>query len=452
MREWIRFHKVNAVSDSLAPLRELDLGIRTGEVLFVVGGRWSGRELLREILGGRAEIMSGNLYLEEERYRKRTLAGLPILCVDRSCHLTQALSLQANLMSLGGATLGERKDLRRNLRDEKGIQELFREMELGYAPACPASQVPVREQVLLWFVLAALRRVPLFCLDCSGYSFSEEDCEVLGRAVEKCRRREIGVVILSERDNALLDRADRVAWMEGGQVRKVFYGAEEYRRMTGAAENKKETAQKSDPAGPVSCTARTVRGAEGADIRERRILGVYDADWPLDCTLPEYLSRQTRAQGLALPDFLPLKGYGSRETVYIPEDSVQSLFHGQSIGRNLILTASRRVGVRVGFVQKDMERFLEQEFCRKFGIELPVDDVGELSEGEKKLLSIYRFALLHPRILLLENPFLRSDQEERRRMKDYLRELAADGSVLVVSAKDPEELEELCDTVWRPRG
>ncbi|MCD8123793.1 MAG: hypothetical protein LUE23_01965 [Lachnospiraceae bacterium] len=452
MREWIRFHKVSAVSDSLAPLRELDLGIRTGEVLFVVGGRWSGRELLREILGGRAEIMSGKLYLEEERYRKRTLAGLPILCVDRSCHLTQALSLQANLMSLGGATLGERNDLRRNLRDEKGIQKLFQEMELGYAPACPASQVPVREQVLLWFVLAVLRRVPLFCLDCSGYSFSEEDCEVLGRAVEKCRRREIGVVILSERDNALLDRADRVAWMEGGQVRKIFYSAGDYRQMTGSADRKSETAQKPDPVGGAACTARTVRDTDRPDIRERRILGVYDADWPLDCTLPEYLTRQMRAHDLALPDYLSMEKYSGREVVYIPEDSVQSLFPGQSIGRNLILTASRRVGVRAGFVQKDMERFLEQEFCRKFDIELPVEAVEELSEGEKKLLSIYRFVLLHPRVLLVENPFLRSDREERRRMKEYLRELAADGSALVVSAKDPEELEELCDMVWRPRG
>ncbi len=433
MEEWIRFHEVSAVSGTLAPLRSLNLSLFAGEILFVIGSRWSGKTLLRRILSGQAQISSGKLYLSEERYRKKNFAGEPILCVDRNSRLTGVLSLKANLLSLGGGRRGKEK-----FRNEREIRQLFEKMGIGSSPAAPAEQVPVREQLLLWFVLAVIRQEKLLCLDCSGFSFSEEDYQVLGQAVRRCREYGTGILIFDDHENSLMEYADRIAWMRRGQIRKIFYSVQEYRKISETAQGR---SRQEIPAWDAE--------KEGLPFAPGRILGIYDVHWPMDLSLPDYLTRRLREIGAELPDFLPMEGCCCRDAVYIPEDSIEDLFDGESIGRNILLTVSHLVGVRAGFVQMGTEKFLEKEFCRRFEGEEEEETVGEMTDGRKKLLSIYRFVLLKPRVLLLENPLMQSDWEERSTMIGYLKELASSGISMVISAKSPDDLEMLCDRIWR---
>ncbi|KAA6184686.1 ABC transporter ATP-binding protein [Thiohalocapsa marina] len=70
-----------------------------------------------------------------------------------------------------------------------------------------------------------------------------------------------------------------------------------------------------------------------------------------------------------------------------------------------------------------------------------------LSGGMKRRLMIARALVHHPRLLILDEPTAGVDIEIRRSMWDYLRELNADGTTIILTTHYLEEAESLCRTI-----
>ena len=70
-----------------------------------------------------------------------------------------------------------------------------------------------------------------------------------------------------------------------------------------------------------------------------------------------------------------------------------------------------------------------------------------LSGGMKRRLMIARALVHHPRLLILDEPTAGVDIEIRRSMWEYLRELNAGGTTIILTTHYLEEAESLCRTV-----
>ncbi len=70
-----------------------------------------------------------------------------------------------------------------------------------------------------------------------------------------------------------------------------------------------------------------------------------------------------------------------------------------------------------------------------------------MSAGEKKLLDILRCLLLKPSILLLDEPTAGLPDEVTAKVLEVIRELAADGTSVVIVEHDLDVIWELCDEV-----
>lgn len=427
MREWIRLYQADADARGEASLRKCTLHISEGEILFVLGRRNSGMRLLYEILTGQAEIRRGKLFLGEERLRERHFGNSGVLGVDEHMRLTQTLTLRENLLSLTGK--------QKEFPNAKKLRNMAAEIGIGAPLGAEAGKVLLRDQLLCWFLAARLRKVKLVCLYSADLPLGEEERKAILRAAKVLREEGISTVLIGEQLPAENRGIDRIAWMKEGRIVKEFYPPWEHLPMMHpgyTAESQHFLPLRRCPDHPV-CLCLSGRNSGGRkekfNLREGEIMGIYDESWPMGVTLPEYLKS-------CLPE-----GAGIiQKASYIPYDAQELLVESQSIGWNLMLAASRVTGTRLGLVQGHMERFLEKEYCRRFGLD-PHVTVPELTPGQKKLLCLNRISWLHPRLILIENPLTAFEEEEKRQAVNYIRELAEAGAAIILSFRNPEEWE-----------
>lgn len=434
MKEWIRLHQVDADLQGEAPLRRCSVSIAESEILLLLGRRNSGTRLFYEILTGQAEIRRGKLFLEETRHRGSHFKGCPILGVDEDTALTQVLSLEANLRSLGGRERQKTAAEVRTMAAELGIRaELTAETQ----------RVSARDQLLCWFLIAVLRDVRLMCLYAAGMSLGEEDRRAIFHAAKYLKTQGISTLILDEQLPVRTEDIDRICWMREGRIIKEFYPP--FETLTPYPDREAAETVESHHSSENRTDAHRVErlqeypehreclyldyGDARISLREGEILGIYDENWPMGETLPGYLHRYVSSGDRRL-----------QEAAYIPYDSQEFLAEHQSIGWNLMLTASRVTGTRFGIVQGHMERFLAREFCRRFHLD-PEITIPEMTPGQKKLLCLYRIFWLHPGLILLESPLTPCETEEKRQAAAYIRELAAGGAAVILAFRSPEEWE-----------
>ncbi len=73
------------------------------------------------------------------------------------------------------------------------------------------------------------------------------------------------------------------------------------------------------------------------------------------------------------------------------------------------------------------------------------DRVGDFSRGMKQRLSIARALMSDPKVLLLDEPFTGLDVKSRDQVSTMLREAAAAGTTILMTAHDPELAHELAN-------
>jgi len=89
-----------------------------------------------------------------------------------------------------------------------------------------------------------------------------------------------------------------------------------------------------------------------------------------------------------------------------------------------------------------------EKYLRKLGLwEKRLDRARELSGGMKRRLLIARALVHEPRLLVLDEPTAGIDIEMRRAMWDFLREINADGTTIILTTHYLEEAETLCRNI-----
>jgi manganese/iron transport system ATP-binding protein len=73
--------------------------------------------------------------------------------------------------------------------------------------------------------------------------------------------------------------------------------------------------------------------------------------------------------------------------------------------------------------------------------------VGELSGGQRQRVLVARALVLRPALLLLDEPFTGLDQPTQVLLTDLLRNLAGDGTALLVTTHDHTAANRLCDRI-----
>lgn len=132
---------------------------------------------------------------------------------------------------------------------------------------------------------------------------------------------------------------------------------------------------------------------------------------------------------------------------WIPENSNLHLLENLSIADNLLLPRYPDISGPCGYMKKDIKTYCEQELCTLMHLsELPLS-LNSFSALQKRILSIYRFALPGVKALFAESPFINLDPAGQAMMGQLLKQLSSQGFAVFIISRELNMVQSFCTDV-----
>ena len=122
------------------------------------------------------------------------------------------------------------------------------------------------------------------------------------------------------------------------------------------------------------------------------------------------------------------------------------MLENMDIQQNICVGIYQKVSV-ASIIQEQRVKNVIEHFYESYGVSPKKNNIAELTEMEKKMLVLYRYELLHPQILVIQEPFIgMNDMEIKKIWKVFLR-LAEKKITLLLFSESLLQLKDICKNV-----
>ncbi|TGD96336.1 ABC transporter ATP-binding protein [Methylobacterium nonmethylotrophicum] len=442
--------------------RGVDLTVRRGEILGLLGENGSGKSTLMKILFGMVRPDDGRIVLKGQRVEIRSPADARragIGMVHQHFMLAEAMSVLDNVL-LGLPGKGAWPD-RRAAAEELARASRAYGLDLDPDAAVESLSFGMRQRVEI--VKLILGGAELLIMDEPTSNLSAPEVGALLAILRRFAGEGRSVVFISHKLGEVLELCDQVVVLRDGAVagRRPVAGtdrADLARLMVGRAMPAVPAAP-AGPPGPVRLAADSLTtggpgialSAVSLDIRAGEVLAVAGIDGNGQTELAEALAGLRPARGRVRLDAEDLTGRGPAARLaaglaYVPVDrGGTSLVPGMTVAENLALRdVARPPFSRRAWLDGEAFRERARERIAAYGIRCagPAAPARSLSGGNQQKIVIAREIGRGPRALVAVQPTWGLDPGATRFVQDAIRALrAAGGAILYVSAELEEVLE-----------
>jgi ABC-type sugar transport system ATPase subunit len=439
-------------------LRTVDLSLRRGEVLALLGENGAGKSTLMKVLGGAIRPDAGTIHLEGQELQLRSprqaqRAGIAV--IYQEFNLVPALSASANVFL--GREQARVGFIARGAEQQRS-RELFARLGLTINPATPCRLLSVAQQQAVEIARALAVNARLVVMDEPTASLTTHEVEQLFGIIRGLKAHGIGIIYITHRLEEVFAIADRILVLrDGARVGERPIG--EVRRtdmiemMVGRElrdEFPRRSVQRGEP--------RLV--VEGL----RRGRSVQDVSFQV-----------RRGEVLALTG---LVGAGRTETARLifgadPREAGKIFLDGRELGirqpgdahragiglltedrktQGLILAHGARDNFglpnlswlsRGGFVRRRLERETFAGYVESLRIKVsPANQrARNLSGGNQQKVVLAKWLARHCEVLIFDEPTRGIDVGAKLEIYQIINELAAQGkAILLISSEMPEVL------------
>lgn len=420
-------------------LRDYSLEVYEGEIVYIQGMAGSGIRTLAEVFAGDSPLSGGQLFLEGREvkdYNRSSAWQYQIYTITAERDLVETLTVAENLeavryLPFAGKRYNPKQAILRT-------QEYLDREQVRLDAGAPLWRVSRGDRGKLSILKAKMHGARLIVLDTAGGLYDGRSAEELCELIRRASRESITFVILAEYYTMFAEIASRIQIISDGIDLKDFGRADEKIRKI---LRNQVTAMPRRPS------------ADGTEEASRSFLGLYDYEWEMEDGLWPYL-RSVReynpaAWGTWIAAAVPENGESRcGNTIVIPANSEELLFENLSVADNLILPIQGRVGKTfAGIIQKNIRANVAEHFYRQTGIPRTKIAVGQLTRVQKKILSICRWELEKPEIMIFESPYGGMTAQERTVLRRYLQDISLRGTRVICFSKSMEELRRDCGTI-----
>jgi ribose transport system ATP-binding protein len=467
---------MRGISKRFAAVQALDkvnLEVEGGEVHAIVGENGAGKSTLMHILCGVYRPDEGtitfdgspNVRIDNEQAARRL--GVAIVYQERS--LFPTLSIAENIFAgrqptnvLNWIRKGEMLTAARSLLSKVG---------LDVDPRVPVERLSPAHQQLVEIAKALSLKARLIIFDEPSAVLTSFETDRLFGLIGDLKRSGTAIIYISHRLKEVFEIADSVSVLKDGRHQATLAIRETTPKQLISLMVGRELPTYAAGAGP--------EGASGPPVLQ--VIGL--SDWGSsghsvklrDVSLDVHRGEVVSLAGLA--------GAGRTETAlaifgerrltsgtisingkqirlrcvadairagigYLPEDRKEAgLFLDMSIAANVVSADLRSFGN--WFLNERRIRAIAAEYSARLGIACPSVErsVVSLSGGNQQKVMLAKWLRLHPKVLIVDEPTRGVDVGAKAEVHERLRELASEGTALLVISSDLPEVLSLADRV-----
>jgi len=439
-------------------LRGVDLGLRAGEVLALLGENGAGKSTLMKVLGGALRTDEGTIAIDGRETRFRTpqdsrRAGVAV--IHQEFNLVPGLTAVENIF-LGQEVTRAGFVLRKTERERAAA--LFRRLGVGIDLDVPCRRLTTAQQQLVEIAKALAFDARIIVMDEPSAALTSHEVERLFEIIRDLKQHGIGVIYVSHRLDEIFAIADRVTVLrDGGNVGERPIGAitrnEIIELMVGRELKDEFPARIPAPGAPCLRVAGLRRGRAVRDVsfvvRRGEILAltglvgagrteavrlVFGAD-PRE-------SGEIRLDGNVLAIRSPRDAIGAGIGLLTEDRKLQGLVLGHSVRDNFGLPNLGWLS-RGGFVQLRREREEFGRYAERLRIKVPHQEqrAGNLSGGNQQKVVLAKWLARNCDVLIFDEPTRGIDVGAKFEIYRLMNELVAAGKAIVmVSSELPEVL------------
>ncbi|MGA8598369.1 MAG: sugar ABC transporter ATP-binding protein [Bryobacteraceae bacterium] len=441
-------------------LKGVSMQARRGEVHAIVGENGAGKSTLIKTFAGAIVPDEGQILIDGHAAAQLTPAksrALGVAVIYQQPALFPDLAVAENI-----ALARESRHLWRRIHwrarnDHAAL--LLNRIGSTIRPQSFVSSLSMPEQQLVEIAKALDAEAKVIIMDEPTASLGDRDAQNLFRVVNELRSKQCAVIYISHRFEELFELADCVTVLRDGESLGTFpmkemTNRELIRLMVGreleTAFPKRDCAA-GEPVLEVRNVSSKARGVHNVSftLRQGEVLGMAGLVGSGRTQFAETLFGLSPADGGSIYVEGKLVRIPSPQRAlelgiaYVPEDRRK---HGVvmdfPISLNATLASLGQISTN-GFLQRDRETQAATEYYERFRIKAPSIDslVKNLSGGNQQKVSLARWLMTKPRILILDEPTQGIDVGAKSEIYTLIAELASRGlAILLISSELPEVL------------
>lgn len=447
-------------------LDDVSVSVRAGEIYALVGENGAGKSTLMRILAGVLEPTEGTVLVDGEPIAGGTRAALDagIALVHQELSLVPEMTVAENIM-LGSFPTRRGAISRREMRRYAG--EALREIGVDIDLDEPVSRLSVSLRQFIEIARAVARKPRVLILDEPTATLTPAETDYLLRMLQRLAGTGLAIVYISHRLPEIFAICERVTVLRDGRLIETGDIADTtpdrlVDTMVGRELKRELQADRAahEPGEVVlsarGITAPKVQGID-LDVRAGEIVGLGGL---VGAGRSEFvramLGVDLRTGGeVTLRVDGEVRRVGSYQQAvrsgiaFVPEERRQDgLGLTMSVSDNIALPNRREIARR-GVVSPARQQAFAQELADSVGLRPPDvrRDAGSYSGGNQQKVVLAKWLGRRPRVIVLDEPTRGVDVGAKAEIHRLVRDLADQGTAVLVISSDLPELLELSDVI-----
>ena len=447
---------------SNAVLKGIDLDLRSGEVIALIGGNGAGKSTLMKIIMGIYQADSGEIYVAGEKtelVNPSVALSKGIYMVPQEPMLFPNMTVEENILMGFSESSSE---LKKRLSDK--VSELGWNVNLQRK----ASTLSIAEQQLVEILRGMMREARILILDEPTSALTFDEVQSLFKVIRNFGKKGIGIIYITHRLNEVFEITTHVSIMKDGMITvngpvSDFTKEDLVNGLLPPNLEKKTEAQQEEKVfkreNPDPVLVVDDLGGYGFShihfsLYPGEILGIAGLVGAGRTELVSTIyGRDQVLSGSVKLDGKDITGLSTRKVLeaginYVPEDRhYQGLFKISSISAN---TSSALLnGSKLGrfFLNRKKEDEIAKSYADDFRTKIVGlnDEIGSLSGGNQQKVIIARSLSTSPKVVILDEPTRGIDAAARGDVYNIIHRLKRSGVAVLLVSSDMEEIEELAD-------
>ncbi len=440
-------------------LNKVDLAIRAGTVLALVGENGAGKSTLMKVLSGVYRMDEGQIFLDGKPVEVESpLASqhLGISIIYQEFNLLNNMSVAENIF------VGREPKTRAGFVDKRAqraeARRLLEEVGLAIDPDTRVQRLSTAQKQMIEVAKALSFNARIIIMDEPTSSLTDRETDTLLGIIRKLRDRGVAIVFISHRMNEIFEISDEIAVMRDGEMMEKMATGQVTEQDVIAAMVGREVrnlfVKETVPIGPVALEVKNLSTRNflsdiSFSVHSGEILGFAGlVGAGRSEVMRALVGIDPREAGEILVDG---RRVAIRSTVdalrcgigFVPEDrKEQGLVLGMSVKRNVTLAALKKVA-RGWLIDRGSEDRLTDRYIESLRVKTPSREqrVVNLSGGNQQKVVIAKWMATNPKILILDEPTRGIDVGAKKEIHALMSELAGQGvAIIMISSELPEIL------------